>query len=51
LADDLHRTAGWNIPRLHRARFAADSSQLQRYASRLNAVEINTSCYRPHAAA
>ena len=44
-------SAGWNIPRLHRARFAADGSQLQRYASRLNAVEINSSFYRPHAAA
>jgi uncharacterized protein YecE (DUF72 family) len=44
-------TAGWNIPRAHRDRFAADGSQLQRYASRLNAVEINTSFYRPHAAA
>jgi len=44
-------SAGWNVPRLHRARFAADGSQLQRYASRLNAVEINSSFYRPHAAA
>jgi uncharacterized protein YecE (DUF72 family) len=44
-------TAGWNIPRLHRDRFAAEGSQLQRYASRLNAAEINTSFYRPHAAA
>jgi len=44
-------SAGWNIPRIHRDRFAADGSQLQRYASRLNAAEINTSFYRPHAAA
>jgi uncharacterized protein YecE (DUF72 family) len=43
-------SAGWNIPRAHRDRFAAEGSQLQRYASRLNAVEINTSFYRPHAA-
>src|SRR6185436_14525135 len=43
-------SAGWNIPRLHRGRFAADGSQLQRYASRLNAAEINSSFYRPHAA-
>jgi uncharacterized protein YecE (DUF72 family) len=43
-------SAGWNIPRLHRERFAADGSQLQRYASRLNAAEINSSFYRPHAA-
>jgi uncharacterized protein YecE (DUF72 family) len=44
-------SAGWNIPRVHRERFAADGSQLQRYASRLNAAEINTSFYRPHASA
>ena len=44
-------SAGWNIPRLHRDRFAADGSQLQRYASRLNAAEINSSFYRPHAPA
>jgi uncharacterized protein YecE (DUF72 family) len=43
-------TAGWNIPRIHRDRFAPDGSQLQRYASRLNAAEINSSFYRPHAA-
>ncbi|MEA2665821.1 MAG: hypothetical protein QOI11_2765 [Candidatus Eremiobacteraeota bacterium] len=43
-------SAGWNIPRIHRDRFAEDGSQLQRYASRLNAAEINTSFYRPHAA-
>jgi uncharacterized protein YecE (DUF72 family) len=42
-------SAGWNIPRVHRDRFAAEGSQLQRYASRLNAAEINTSFYRPHA--
>ena len=44
-------SAGWNIPRLHRDRFAAEGSQLQRYASRLNAAEINSSFYRPHAPA
>jgi uncharacterized protein YecE (DUF72 family) len=43
-------SAGWNIPRLHRDRFAQEGSQLQRYATRLNAAEINTSFYRPHAA-
>ena len=42
-------TAGWNIPRAHRARFPEAGSQLQRYAARLNAAEINTSFYRPHA--
>ena len=44
-------SAGWNIPRAHRERFAPDGSQLQRYALRLNAAEINSSFYRPHAAA
>ena len=42
-------TAGWNIPRAYRARFPDAGSQLQRYAARLNAAEINTSFYRPHA--
>jgi uncharacterized protein YecE (DUF72 family) len=44
-------TAGWNIPRAHRTRFPDTGSQLQRYAARLNAAEINTSFYRPHAVA
>jgi uncharacterized protein YecE (DUF72 family) len=43
-------TAGWNIPRVHRDRFPIDGPQLARYAARLNATEINTSFYRPHAA-
>lgn len=42
-------TAGWNIPRAHKAHFPDTGSQLQRYAARLNAAEINTSFYRPHA--
>jgi len=42
-------TAGWNIPRAHKARFPPEGSGLQRYAARLNAAEINTSFYRPHA--
>jgi uncharacterized protein YecE (DUF72 family) len=42
-------TAGWNVPRAHRERFSADGSQLERYASKLNAAEINSSFYRPHA--
>lgn len=42
-------SAGWNIPRLHKGRFSSEGSGLQRYASRLNAAEINTSFYRPHA--
>lgn len=42
-------TAGWNIPRIHKARFAPEGTGLQRYASRLNAAEINSSFYRSHA--
>jgi uncharacterized protein YecE (DUF72 family) len=44
-------TAGWNIPRLQKGRFPADGSGLRRYAASLNAAEINTSFYRPHARA
>lgn len=41
-------TAAWGIPSAHRAHFAGGASLLHRYASRLNAVEINSSFYRPH---
>lgn len=40
--------AGWSIPGPHRERFPAGGSHLQRYASRLPAVEINSSFHRPH---
>ncbi|HWA99372.1 MAG TPA: DUF72 domain-containing protein [Pirellulales bacterium] len=40
--------AGWNVPRAIVSRFAEAPSHLARYASRLPAVEINTSFYRPH---
>lgn len=40
--------AGWSIPRAHAAAFPADGSQLERYAQVFNAVEINSSFYRPH---
>jgi len=42
-------TAGWNIPRAHKTRFPHEGTGLQRYAARLDAAEINTSFYRPHA--
>ncbi|MCC5062624.1 DUF72 domain-containing protein [Xanthomonas campestris] len=42
--------AGWSIPAAERAQFGAGSSVLQRYATRLDAVEINSSFYRPHRA-
>lgn len=41
-------TAAWAIPTACRGRFADGPSILHRYASRLNAAEINTSFYRPH---
>jgi uncharacterized protein YecE (DUF72 family) len=40
--------AGWTIPAPLADRFERDGSHLQRYASRFNAVEINSSFYRPH---
>ena len=41
-------TAGWSIPRQHAAAFPASGSHLERYARRFNAVEVNSSFYRPH---
>lgn len=41
-------TAGWNIRSEHREAFPPEGSHLERYAARFNAVEINSSFYRPH---
>ncbi len=41
-------TAGWALPKSERDRFGGGPSILARYATRLNAVEINSSFYRPH---
>lgn len=41
-------TAGWAIASTHAAHFAGEGTHLERYARRLNAVEINSSFYRPH---
>ncbi len=41
-------TAGWAIRTGHKALFGEGASHLARYATRLNAVEINSSFYRPH---
>lgn len=41
-------TAGWSLPREQWLAFPAEGTHLQRYASRLPAVEINSSFYRPH---
>ena len=40
--------AGWSLPRALWPEFVATGTHLQRYATRLNAVEINSSFYRPH---
>ncbi|WP_411380609.1 DUF72 domain-containing protein [Pseudomonas sp. MPB26] len=42
--------AGWSLPRESWPAFAGEGTHLQRYASRFNAVEINSSFYRPHLA-
>jgi len=44
-------TAGWSVPRASTAHFSAEGTHLQRYARTMSAVEINSSFYRPHAAA
>ncbi|MDB5743079.1 MAG: hypothetical protein JWR68_1394 [Polaromonas sp.] len=40
--------AGWSLPRAVWPEFPAEGTHLQRYAARFNAVEINSSFYRPH---
>jgi uncharacterized protein YecE (DUF72 family) len=40
--------AGWSLGRDYSAAFTAEGTHLQRYAARLNCVEINSSFYRPH---
>ncbi|MDB5584983.1 MAG: hypothetical protein JWR80_10159 [Bradyrhizobium sp.] len=41
-------TAGWSVPSQYNSDVPAGGSHLERYVRRLNAVEINTSFYRPH---
>ena len=41
-------TAGWSIPKEHAAAFPVAGSHLERYGAVFNAVEINSSIYRPH---
>ena len=41
-------TAGWALPKPSKPAFPPEGSHLERYASRLTAVEINSSFYRPH---
>ncbi len=41
-------TAGWSIASRYQETFPGSGSQLERYAQRLNAVEINSSFHRHH---
>jgi uncharacterized protein YecE (DUF72 family) len=41
-------TAAWSIPKDQAAAFPATGSHLERYGTVFNAVEINSSFYRPH---
>jgi uncharacterized protein YecE (DUF72 family) len=41
-------TAGWSVPSRYVAEMPLGGSHLERYARRINAVEINSSFYRPH---
>jgi uncharacterized protein YecE (DUF72 family) len=43
-------TAGWSLPRATQSAFPGEGSHLARYAARFNAVEINSTFYRPHRA-
>lgn len=40
--------AGWSLPAAVQPQFGLHGTHLQRYASRLNAAEINSSFHRPH---
>jgi uncharacterized protein YecE (DUF72 family) len=40
--------AGWSLSREHWPQFQEQGTHLERYASRLNAVEINSAFYRSH---
>lgn len=44
-------SAGWSIPRALASSFGTRGTHLERCARRLSGVEINSSFYRPHAAA
>lgn len=41
-------TAGWSIPAALKPQFPVTGTQLEKYAARMNAVEINSSFYGPH---
>ncbi len=41
-------TAGWSVPAADAASFPATGTHLERYATTMSAVEINSSFHRPH---
>ncbi len=41
-------TAGWNVPTALAPQFETGGSHLERYASRMNCAEVNSSFYKPH---
>ncbi len=41
-------TAGWTIPKPISESFRLEGTHLERYSGRFNAVELNSSFYRPH---
>lgn len=43
-------TAGWSVPRQVADQFPTEGTSLERYGSRFNAAEINSSFYRSHRA-
>jgi len=43
-------TAGWSLPPREQPRFPGEGSHLERYSRVFNAVEINSTFYRPHRA-
>ena len=43
-------TAGWTLPKQHAQHFSGEGSHLERCASVLSCVEINSSFHRPHQA-
>ncbi len=54
MGNTMHRAhysigcAGWSVPPAHTAEFVTIGSHLERYSARFNAVELNSSFYRPH---
>jgi uncharacterized protein YecE (DUF72 family) len=43
-------TAGWAVPKIHASACAPTGTHLEKYSGVLNAVEINSTFYRPHQA-